>query len=361
MKKKIISLYSFFFVLMFVILFLSDFFYKKYVINLKMINLYKVSAIQSFNLKENSLNSLLDDIFDVNQNLTKSERKKIYKFQEYEVNRSINSYTLSNALSLIKFDLITKDNFDPKQLEKKLNEYYISSVNKIIKDIEKNLPLFDYNYISKKYSLMAEAIINEKYDLLVNSEFYQKYPPSKCEGTKEHCLKVFVNYYDYILEQINLDNKNANLINFLNTNKENEPISIFDTVQDFYLNKYLFDVGSLFDDYTIDEIPAEKKIFLSKKFDRLIDSRFFAYYIDAPENQCRTYRVGCLQDLSDYFNTLLYKHKLEKENFFRVKYEQPEIKEYSISKEVPKILGLSALFTYILFILTIKFFKRKIK
>ena len=355
MKKKIIFSYSFFFVFIFIILFFSDFFYKKYVINLKMINLYKVSATQSFNLKESSVDSLLDDIFDLNQNLTKSDREKVYKFQEFEIDRSINSYTLSNVLSLIKFDLITKDRFDPKEIERRLNKYYISSINKIIQDIEKNIPLFDYNYISEQFSLMREAKINKKYDNLVKSEFFQKYPPSKCTGTKIYCLDVYSSYYNYILEQINIDNRHVNLI------KRNYSTSVSETVQDFYLNKYLYDARYLFKENTTDIIPPDKQNFLKKKFTKLINTKFFSYYIDTPENQCRTYRVGCLQDLSDYFGTLLYKHKLERENYFRVKYEQPEIKEYSISKEIPKILGLASLLTYIFFILTIKFFKRKIK
>ena len=61
MKKKIISIYSIFFLFVFIFLFSLDYFYQNYVYNLKIDNKYTVNTTQVYNQKEMSLNKLLDD------------------------------------------------------------------------------------------------------------------------------------------------------------------------------------------------------------------------------------------------------------------------------------------------------------
>ena len=163
------------------------------------------------------------------------------------------------------------------------------------------------------------------------------------------------------MEQISLDFKKTNLINFLNI-KQDEQISVSNILQDFYSNMFLFDIDFLYFDEKNNIMSEDKLLFLAKKFNDLLNSSFFDNYILFPDSYCRSYRPGCLQSLSDYFNTLLYKFKLDKDNSFKVLTKEVQINNQTGAiKEIPKIAGLSAVLTYILFNLTNRFFRKKLK
>ena len=77
MKKKIVILYSFFFTFTFAILLTLDLTYKKYVVNLSVGHKYKISATQSFSLKEKSYQNLINEVLI----FTKTEMsEKIIRF-----------------------------------------------------------------------------------------------------------------------------------------------------------------------------------------------------------------------------------------------------------------------------------------
>ena len=63
MQKKIIYLYSAIFIVFFVFIFSFNYIYKKYVIDLKIGNEYKVSAYQYFDFKSLALEKLFLQVF----------------------------------------------------------------------------------------------------------------------------------------------------------------------------------------------------------------------------------------------------------------------------------------------------------
>ena len=356
MRNKIVALYSAILILIFTILFSFDFFYKKYIIDLKPGSYYKINSIQAFGLKEGAYLNLLDDIliFDENKNIL--DREKIYQVNNFLVKEGSSEYTISGSKSYIKFELITSDNIDPKILERKLNKKYQDSINKVIKTLETNLYLFDYKYLDIEYEKFRQNKVAESYANLVNSNFFKEYPPPECLDVKEKCLKVYMSYYNYILQQIDLNNTNKNLLDLFNITVEK---NISDVIKAFYSNRFLFEKKKLFED---NENELMKYLFFSKKYEKFLNSNFFINFVVRPENYCRSYRKGCFGKISDHFNTVLFKHKIEKDNFFKVEFIKKNKKEkYKFANEIPKIIGLSLILTYILFVLTIKSFKRKLK
>ena len=121
----------------------------------------------------------------------------------------------------------------------------------------------------------------------------------------------------------------------------------------------------MFDKYYLlnekDENNRLKFEFFDKKYEKFIKSKFFENYVHNPETYCRTYREGCFRKISDYFNTTLYKHKNELKNKYYVKFVNEIIKDSKFIHEIPKIMGLAIFFTYILFIFTNKFFRKKLR
>lgn len=357
MQNKIITFYSIFLILIFIILYTADRLYKKYVINLETGNHYEITALQAFELKENSLNILLTDIL-LKEGESKNE-PEIYNVNNFLIQQTSSNYTISSSTSLIRFELILLNYIDPISLQEKLNKKYLASVNKVINIIEKNLSLFDYKYLEEEYDKHKSLEIKKAYNELVNSEFFAKFQPAKCYDNEEICLKLYIKFYNFILDQIDLNNSNTILIELFNF-EQNDDLPLTEIIQQFYSNRILFDKEDLFIDF-YDEIPRSKFQFFSEKYDRLVKSEFFRNYILNPKSHCRYYRKGCFQTISDHFNTMLYKHRMEKDNKFEVKFVKKISKNKNPIEEIPKILGISLLLTYIFFIFTNKFFRRKLK
>tara|TARA_B100000989_G_scaffold296679_1_gene280440 strand:+ start:715 stop:1788 length:1074 start_codon:yes stop_codon:yes gene_type:complete len=357
MKNKIVALYSAILILIFTILLSLDFFYKKYIIDLKPGSHYRIYSPQAFGLKEDAYINLLNDILIYDKNKNISNKKKIYQVKNFLVKETASEYTMRGSKSYINFELVTFDNFDPKILESKLNEKYLKSINKVINTLEDNLYLFDYNYLETQYEKVRQNKILQSYDKLVNSKFFKEYPPTDCNDNKTNCLRIYTSYYNYILKQIDLNNNNKNLLELFNFTIEKNSADI---IKAFYSNRFLFE-KQLFEENQ-EEISKSKFSFYSKQYEKFINSKFFTNFVQRPENYCRTYRKGCFGNISDHFNTVLFKHQIERENLFKVEFiKKNEKDKYKFSNEVPKILGLSLILTYILFVLTIKFFKRKLK
>ena len=216
MNNKIISLYTFFFVLIFIFLFSFNFLYKKYVVNLTVGNYYKISASQNFGLKEDTYQKVLDDILLFDNKINVSKRDEIFKVENFKIIKNMSSYTIDNPKTIIKFDLILKEKINPSQLEKKFNEKYFNSVNEVIDTIESNRSLFDYNILNKEYQVLKSKEIDKIYDELINSEFYKKFPPAKCNTEIKNLFKNILDYYKYVLNQIKINSTSGDLSTFFN-------------------------------------------------------------------------------------------------------------------------------------------------
>ena len=393
-RKNIIYLNAIFFISFFIILFSLNFFYKKYVLSPKVDNYYRISAIQFYDFKSKSLKIIFDQIF--NQESKKSEKYYIEKLKKKKAN-----VTLAQDKTSISFNLITKNYFDEKELENQLNNFYINLINNIIQDIENNLPLYDYKSLREEYSnTIPEDVMviteedkekeediekyiivkqNEAHDRLVNSEFFKEYPPENCSEDKINCLEQYITYYNFIYALLDKDYQNSDLLFFTRT-KDKSNLSVF---QDFYYNQDLFNDAILDSSFFISEfenklkkkkerellLSKERELllskkreldFFSKKFDELTSTKFYSKYSFG--FYCGTYTEDCLLKMSNYFNKILFRHKRESQYGFKVEYIKPKtiINQY-ITTDGPIILGLTTFLTYIFFILTNKFFTRKLK
>ena len=346
-----------------IILFTLNFFYKKYVINLKIDQKYKISAIQLYDFKSKSLNNVLDKVFTNINRKYLVQNKVIEKFNA----------TLNQSKSQISFTLITRKSHDlsAKQIEEGLNNYYINSIKKIINDIENNLYLFDLNYLREEYKKEKEKNINKFYNNLVNSDFYKEYPPLECSESKRNCLKSYVSYYNFILQMLEVDSKNYQIVENLKL-KNSLKKSNIEIFQDFYTNRNLFNIKDLIKendnlflfnkkDKFFAEVSEDELNFLKMKYSEFQKTNFYSEYIYG-DNYCKNYYEGCFKDVSFYLNKTLYEHKREVQH----KYKVEQIKENNnlnnyILKDAPIVLGLTTAITYIFFILTNKFFRRKLK
>ena len=357
MNSKIISLYTFFFILIFIIIFSIDFLYKKYVVNLELGYTYKISATQNFKLKESNYNKILDDILLIDKKKKISDRDSIYEVKNFSTIKVIKNYTVKNPKTIIKFNLHLKKKIEPNQLEKELNEKYFNSIKEVLNNIEENKSLFDYNDLNKEYQDLKSKEIDKIYFKLINSEFYKKFTPTKCNlEIKKTCLKIYLNYHKYVLDQIKINSSRDDLLKFFKLSDSDE-INLSELVQEYYSNIMILDTYNLL---TEEDGDNELKLeFFSKKYQKFIKSKFFESYVSDPENYCRTYREGCFRVISDHFNTVLYKHKIELENKFNVKLIKSE--ESNFINEIPKIIGLAIFLNYILFIFTNRFFRKKLR
>ena len=356
MKKKIIYLYSAIFIVVFIFIFSFNYIYKKYVIDLKVGNEYKVSAYQYFDFKSLALEKLFLQVF-----LTEENRDEIFKGKIYQIrNKKINEFslTLSNPKTLISFNLITRKFYDEKNLEEKINKIYLGSIKKVINEIENNYYLFDYEDAKRENNDNEDLLINRAFNRLISSEFFAKYPPQvKCiYKTKEICLGLYSNYYNSIYTRLNSDEITSNFIKkFTNIEDDADGVAIFNILNDFNENRPIYDFP--FMNY---EFNSFNKEFLNfkKKYDKLLNSDFFLKYL--PNSYCLIYSEGCFEDISNHFNNILIKHKREVAYPFQVIMVNKK-KGFNLYKEIPIVFGITALCTYILFILTNRFFKRKIK
>ena len=355
-QKKIINLYSVVFIIIFVIIFSLNFIYKKYVIDLKIGNEYKVSAFQYYDFKSSALKKLFLQVFLEEENMNEIYKGKIYQIRNEKINEF--SLTLSNPKTFLSFDLTTKEFYNEKDLEEKINTIYLGSIRNVINEIEDNYHLFDFEDAKKQSIDNEKLLINQAFNRLISSEFFAKYPPKvKCiYKTKEICLSLYSNYYNSIYTRLNRGEVTTNFIKKLTNIEDNaDGVEIFNILNDFNENRPLYDFP--FIDHESNNLNQQFFNF-KKKYEKLLNSDFFLKYL--PSNYCSIYAEGCFEEISTYYNDILIKHKREVEFPFNVIMVNKK-KSFNFLKEIPLVFGITAFCTYILFILTNKFFKRKIK
>ena len=337
---------------LFLILSSINFIYNKYVLDLTIGYKYNVSAIQYHNFKKQTFHELLNQI--MNEDL-----KTLHRIKNIEVDSP--GLTLKKVKNTLKFQLILNDYVDEKKLEDLINKKYINSINKVVSLLEENLPYYDYETIESSYLKFREKEIKRVHDRLVSSEFFKKYPPVVCTSDNfEFCLNNYVNFYLFVFNNLTIVDE-TKIRKFLNI-KEDQIITISQIFEDFTKNKNLYSNLNFLNMMSENKLEqsSHKYKYYSKKFKILKNSEFFSEY--NVNNYCRTYEAGCLKSISEDFNKILYQHKLETKHFYKVKYTVPKNREkFHIFPETLKILGFTILLTYILFILTNRFFNRKSK
>ena len=232
------------------------------------------------------------------------------------------------------------------------------SIRNVINEIEDNYHLFDFEDAKKKSIDNEKLLINQAFNRLISSEFFAKYSPKvKCVyKKKEICLVLYSNYYNSIYTRLNRGEITTNFIKKLTNIEDNaDGVEIFNILNDFNENRPLYDF--LFIDHESNDLN-QQFFNLKKKYEKLLNSDFFLKYL--PSNYCSKYSEGCFEEISTYFNDILIKHKREVVFPFNVTMVNKK-KSFNFLKEIPLVFGLAAFCTYILFILTNKFFKRKIK
>ena len=375
LKKNILYPYIIFGSLIFIILFSINFFYNKHVLNLTRGFKYDVSAIQFNNYKYNSYGEVFAYIFDKKINTIHRIKGQNVESTGIFINGDSPVLNLNKTKTTLYLTLILNDYVDEKELENLVNDTYMGSLKKVISELEENSHLYDYRLMSAAYEKTKATYkknkIKEAHDNLINSEFFKKYPTPSCTKKKEYCLNMYSEFYVFIMNLLQTSDDNK-IKKFLNI-KENENISVSEVYRDFAINKSLYqnkNVEDLMNNKTLDLKNNERDTiisnnlneyqFFSKEFDKLLNSKFYNDYNF--DSYCRSYDKICLKKISDDLNRILHQHKLEIGNPYKIKYSNPNEKQkYSIISDVFKILGFTMLFTYILFILTNKFLKRKLK
>jgi len=220
----------------------------------------------------------------------------------------------SKDFSKLKYNNLDKilDNIFDSQLEKK-------KPYKIEKIVTSDSLFFDKSLLDLEFILITKNYFkNEELEKKMNDEYMK--PLNEITQIFEDNLKLFD--YSTISEMFKNDNNNINDDNLLE-------------------NKF--------------------NLYILEKYNELLNSNFYSeYYI---ENNCYINSIKeCFIYLSNKYKKLLHSYKKEKNNSFRVKFiKESEVKKFNLYSEIPKNLGISALLTYILFILAGKFLKRKIK
>ena len=364
-RIKNIYPYTIFFICLFVILFSLNFFYKKYIYNLKIDTRYIVSATQFNSFKKKTIEKNLDRIF--------KRMKNKYLIEELTIKEDSQTYLQSK--SQISFVLIVRKDHSQsaKDIEIELNKIYFNKINEIIKDIEDNLYLFDYYTLKNELLEKIDELDINRHDELVNSKFFKEYPPHmECtdKNDKLKCFKTYSSYYNFI-DRLFKYNKNFEMIDFI---KSTSNKNLLDIYFDFHKNTHLFKVlGSTrrmdLGDFSItNKSESFKDAFYREKFVIFKNSDFYKNYISFAGksiriNYCQNLYFKCFKEISLIFNKILHEHKIENSNPYTVKLKSSKtgvLQDY-ILKDAPVILGLTSIMTYIFFILTNKFFRRKIK
>ena len=359
MDKKNIFLYSIVFIIIFTILTISNFLYKKFVVNLDFEHLYEIRALQEYNLKKNITEKLLSDVFEEEEN-NNAKKNLFFKVEDFKT-KEINSYGFSSSKTEIRFNLITNLDIDANKLENKLNKIYISSIENITEEYYKNISNFDYNTIEKLYETHRSDKINSKLIKLKSSQFFEKYKPVICESSKaEDCLKAYQDYYNYILKQIENNTDIETILSFLKLKNNSENYSYLKLLNDFLVNKVLYDDDELFELRKLSNMSNDKYNFFKAKYDQFIKSEFFVKYVDNVDQICFGYKDGCFLEISNYFNSNLYKLTADKLHKFKVTKINKKNTLDPI-RDIPIILGLSLFITYFLSELIKKSLRKKLK
>ena len=352
-KKNIFYPYIIFGIILFIILFLINFFYNKKILNLTFGNQYKISATQLDDFKYQSYSDIMATIFS-------NKIKTVHRIRDVSVDKP--GLTLKSTKSSLNFTLILKKYVDEKELENVINETYQGQLKETLNMLEVNNYLFDFISLEKSYEKYRESEINKSYENLVNSDFAKKYPVIRCDGSEEYCLKEYYNYYLFVFKQLKLDNLD-NVKRFLNV-ENNENLSIREIYEDFTVYKNLYNNKNVLISLSDNDKSNHRNNFFNDHYKQILDSQFYADYNNIlSEMRCSENNItGCLRQMSGIFNDLIYQHKDEIRNPYKVKYLKPkERQKFNWIPEILKILGFTLLVVYILFIFTNKFLRRKLK
>ena len=359
MKLKFIILYSCFFIVIFTIFFSLNYFYKSLIL-VSNKHTYTITGEQYFNFKSLSISDVLYKYFS-EEKKSKKQTKNLYRLENEIISET--SFTYNSAKSRVSYNVITRNYIDENEFEDTINDIYLKPINKIVNDLESNNELYQFDKLVRNYRNQQSINYAKAYYNLVNSEFFKNYPPNQdcfyIDDTR--CYDLFSKYYlnlYYSLKDRELISSTINKLKTTNDNLNNDDSNnknLVKIINDFKSNRHLFDNFNLyFTKNNIDEIK-----YFQKKYDNLTKSKFFQKYM--PDNFCKDYSKRCFEELSNYFNKILIKHKLESKHPFKVNYNDPKKSDFKFIDETPLVLGISLATTYIFFIFTKKLFRRKIK
>jgi len=124
-------------------------------------------------------------------------------------------------------------------------------------------------------------------------------------------------------------------------------------LSDFEKYKDIFELGMV-------DARFKKNQYFKTKYSELLSSEFFKKYM--PAEFCLNYEIKCFAKLGFNFNSILSKHQLEMTLPFKVTYQQKtNVVEKSFFSNIPLNIAFAFTATYLFFIFTNKYFKRKIK
>ena len=202
------------------------------------------------------------------------------------------------------------------------------------------------NELEKEFELKS-------YDKLINSKFFKEYPLEKCNFEKLYCYKKYISYYDFIFDMIS---KNVEVKEILESFKSKtfSKKNNLEILEDLNNNKVFF---------VNQNRLTEKNKFFSQKFKELKETKFYNEYLFGTVDCLDPDKMHCFSYVTKEIELILKQHKFESLNPYTVKLKKDKLTktENYILNDGPLILGLTTIITYIFFILTNKFFRRKLK
>ena len=347
---KLKLLYVTFFIVSFIAIILSNYFYKT-IIHIQPGHKYIITAEQYYGFKNKALGKII-----------KKTTNKFYKLEN--VNVVDESLTLNNLKTSLQFNLVLNEFVDESELELNINKVYIGSVKKIVEDFNSNKASYDYGYLEKlyeetnNYKTQSQKDITNEYNELISSPLYELYPPKiKCFFKSEQlCLNKYKRYYNDLYEALNVSALAMEMNSFKGEDSNLVEAPVFEILAEFERQKALFEVPNENTQF----MKFKEEQYFEKKYYELLSSKFFSDYM--PDEFCLTYNEVCFKKIGQNFNKILSKHQLEMNLPFKVKYlQKPKKKKPGFFSEIPLNIALASIATYLFFIFTNKFFRRKIK
>ena len=350
MINKLKLLYFTFFIFLFISFHFINNFYKS-ITDVKPYHNYTISAEQYYDFKRNTLHKIIDKIIN-----------ETYLIKNVVV--SSDSLTFNSIKTSVKFDLQINEFIDESELELRINKIYIGAIKKIVEDFNSNRHLYDYKFLEKLYEeKLHESITRnqkkliEEYDKLIALGLNIKtIPEIECYYENEKlCLNEYRKYYRELFQALYA----SALIMEMNTSENEEESAgvgknqVMKILSDFEKYKDIFELGMV-------DARFKKNQYFKTKYSELLSSEFFRKYM--PAEFCLDYERKCFVKLGFNFNSILSKHQLEMTLPFKVTYQQKtNVVEKSFFSNIPLNIAFAFTATYLFFIFTNKYFKRKIK
>ena len=256
MKLKFITLYSCFFIVIFIIFSSLNYFYKSFIL-VSDKHIYTITGEQYFNFKSQSITNVLYKYFSGDKKKSKGQLKNLFRLEDEIINET--SFTFNSAKSSISYNVITRNYIDENKFEDAINNLYLKPINKIVNDLESNNELYHFNTLVQNYRNQQNINYTKAYYNLVNSELFKNYPPNQdcfyIDVTK--CYDLFSKYYlnlYYSLKDSELISSTINKLKNTNDDLNNE--NLVKILNDFKSNRHLFDNFNL--DFTKNNIEEIK-------------------------------------------------------------------------------------------------------